>query len=565
MAITITKLKMWKNPGYTERCSDVPPPGSWKLPNPDYTSSTNLRPRKDGTITSIELPLSFCQVFDMSYLYMEATDGRSPANTIKVFGWIHSVEVTASSEDAVKIDWTPDWWRTYAGSVTWGSGVVKRCSDSSHRRPSVFTPRIKRASLHQIITPTGNDESMFCVIKATYTYGGTPTKTSIRTYVFPLAEGVYTRTGGTDTLHGIAPGMSQISAGYVDECLGLDADTIQGAWIFPFNAFNNMYKISGGYSGSSSTWNAITNTFNGITWACFYAEGDPINPLMNLSFSAITSDDLTVYGVADQRGNLISVLPWGITVSRVHIGINLGTINASLVLKFDNGGSGTGHQCAFSDGLGVSIPLPSVPIGSNAYSSYVYSGQRDYEMAVNETTQRMNYEKGTVSALGGAVSGGLGGAIAGKGVGALIGASGGLALSMGQQIWLNDIETRYRDSFQAFEDMKYSMQASNILIPGEGNDWNNVNISPRYHYIVKLDADSVSASEYSSMISKNGYECNFMATGSEISALMGDGKPLQIEQLQLTGSIPPQAKNTIKTMLESGIRIKEYNPSGVLP
>ena len=84
MAITITKLKMWKNPGYTKGCVEVPPAGSKKLPAPDYTSTANLRPRKNGTISAIELPLSFCQVFDMSYLYMEFEDNAH--NQCKVFG-----------------------------------------------------------------------------------------------------------------------------------------------------------------------------------------------------------------------------------------------------------------------------------------------------------------------------------------------------------------------------------------------------------------------------------------------------------------------------------------------
>ena len=68
MPLTITKLKMWKDPGYTRECVEVPPRGSWKLPAADYVASENLRPRKGSTLTAVELPLPYLQVMDMSYL-----------------------------------------------------------------------------------------------------------------------------------------------------------------------------------------------------------------------------------------------------------------------------------------------------------------------------------------------------------------------------------------------------------------------------------------------------------------------------------------------------------------
>ena len=143
--LTITKLKMWKDPGYTRQCVEVPPVGSWKLPAvPDYTSSEDLRPRRGSTLSAMELPLSYLAVHDMSYLYMEIEDGVTPTpNTMKIFGWIVSVEEIASANEAVRITWTPDYWRTYADDAVFGKGVITRCNNSTYKRPFQTQPPLR--------------------------------------------------------------------------------------------------------------------------------------------------------------------------------------------------------------------------------------------------------------------------------------------------------------------------------------------------------------------------------------------------------------------------------------
>ena len=139
--LTITKLKMWKDPGYTRQCVEVPPVGSKKLPIPDYVSSEPLRPRRGALLNAVELPLSYLEVHDMSYLYMEISDGQQTPNTMSVFGWILSVEETASSSEAVVIRWTPDYWRTYSDDAVFGKGTVTRCANDTYKRPFLTQPR----------------------------------------------------------------------------------------------------------------------------------------------------------------------------------------------------------------------------------------------------------------------------------------------------------------------------------------------------------------------------------------------------------------------------------------
>ena len=73
--IMIKKLKLWKDPRYTEECVEIPPKGSRKLPPADWVNQHevqhegeeptmeyyDLRPRKGSTLSALELPLSFSE------------------------------------------------------------------------------------------------------------------------------------------------------------------------------------------------------------------------------------------------------------------------------------------------------------------------------------------------------------------------------------------------------------------------------------------------------------------------------------------------------------------------
>ena len=176
MALTITKLKMWKDPGYTRGCLEVPPVGSKKLPaTPDYSlaASDTLRPHKGSTLTELHLPLSFTQVFGMSYLYIEATDG---AGSVSLFGWITSVDQRSTSAEGVTIRWDVDWWRSFAGDATYTHLHVTKTNDGSYSRPLNTRPRRwvykDKINLIQHFTPSvGDDTTTYPVFIFSYING----------------------------------------------------------------------------------------------------------------------------------------------------------------------------------------------------------------------------------------------------------------------------------------------------------------------------------------------------------------------------------------------------------
>ena len=566
MAITITKLKMWKNPGYTKGCVEVPPAGSKKLPAPDYTSITNLRPRKNGTISAIELPLSFCQVFEMSYLYMEFQDNSN--NQCKVFGWIDSIEQTASGDEAVLIRWDVDWWRTYSGSITWGTGKITRCTDSSLRRPPTIQPRYNVFSKYAEITDTFNIIWGIVVFSDTNNNGDT----FVRTGIFPAGQRVF---GHTPENVLTAPSIKDCYNGYLDERVGIDPSSIYGIWFSPICPCDSVTiaSDSGGsyYNMSGAT---ITNSKAKSGYCMPIIDYDKIRShtvFVSGTDTALTEDDLRTFGVVDFEGSLVGTFPWhsGIrsddpakeTAGYINARIEVSPSGCYLVLrqtltKFfpyaENYLTGAG-------GGMIKVPLPSAPTNSNGTSSYVYSGQRQADIETAKVQQDQRFVNNLLGVGGSAISGGVGGAMAGKGTGAVIGTAVGTGVALGSAFVSNWAEDEFRDRLQGINDRAHANQTSQLIIPGTGNLW--VNICP-HPYIVQIDADSVTKTQYANMISANGYETEHFGSPA---TLITSGGAIQVTDLNITGSVPPQAKTSIKSMLEKGIRIIENNPSGVVP
>jgi len=567
MALTITKLKMWKDPKYTRGCLEVPPAGSKKLPTPDYTSAVDetLRPRKGSTLTSLELPLSYTQVFDMSYLYIEASDG---AGSVALFGWIDTVTLIATSSDAVRIDWSVDWWRSYSGTVTFGAGRIKRCSDSSRKRPVGIQPRYRTASALQEIK--SSDGHLYVIISYRMT-------TSQRTLlVIPCNPNLYSEGTinighlGAGVLHETAPSPSFVKcmSGALPSLLGIQSTSIDGAWVSPINPLNdNTYTINGDtYNCHYQNYSLQKGTTYGAIKCVGYNSGElSILPYtsIDISTSAYETTDLVTYAIADVYGNIVGSAPYNLAFNKLTCTLDIGNISATLKVTFNSTSGTLGNKT--SEGMTVTIPLPSVPISSSAYSDYVYSGQQDYEMELKSLQNEQTAAHGLSGAIGGAAIGAVLGSVipvGGTGAGAAIGGAlaGGATGAVSAGINYAVDEFIYKDKFQDLEDKKYSNQSGNLMIAGDGFGWVLFN---KYPKLISLTADSVFQSELANHILQEGYPCD--SPVSDVTSFITSGGALQIVNLTITGACPPVAKRTIKSLLEGGIRIIENNPSGVIP
>lgn len=559
MALTITKLKMWKDPGYTQGCTEVPPAGSKKLPAPDYTLATGqtLRPRKNSTLTALELPLNFTSVFEMSYLYIEASDG---AGSVALFGWIDSIEQTASAEAAVLIRWNVDWWRSYSGTVTWGIGKITRCSDATLRRPPDFTPRYNKFSLYAEIDDTNHEDWIIVSYQDTDSNGVTVSKILI------WAAGKRCLSGPPPITVSNTPTLKDCYNGLLDEKLGLDPAAISGVWVSPICPCDSVTVGSDGsgdyYNMSQAVAGApVSKTGYGVPW---------INQDKIRSHSAYiseitqTADDLTTYGVTDQYGSLVGTFPWqsvgDTSPGGIRVKVDVGSTTASLLILQDSPTKFYSlMRFAGAAGCLIRLPLPVIPVNSNAWSSYVYSGQREYEMETAKINQDQRFTGNLLSVGQSAATGAVGGAMAGGGKGAIAGTAINTGLSLATSFIQNEVDTVFRDRLQDATDKLHINQSSNLLIPGDGMTWVNVSHKP---CIVKIEPDDVSKTQYGNMVACNGYPVEEF---DNVSSYVAAGGPLQIMDLNLTGSVPPEGKRAIKIMFENGVRIIENNPSGVVP
>lgn len=527
MPFTITKLKMWRDPGYTEECVEVPPVGSKLLPTPDYVNDTDLRPRKEGTITALELPLSFSETWDMSYLYMEATDD---AGTIKVFGWIKGVERIATSAEAVRIVWIPDYWRTFSDVATFGRGTITKTAKATYERPMRLQPRLWKVTSKEFLGDVAGTTPDFYgenhIVLARIKTEGNPSVTSI--------EYLHWTVGASNT-----PGLADVFNGKLDEDLGLDPSEIIGVWISPVGPAS----YAGSYTHGNYTVSVAGTTAQGTV-------AHVITPVKTDSTHRII--------ISDYLGAILGEVPWGYTVTGWVCRLDYGTTGCNIIVDVQ-----TQEGSNPEEGLRFTLPTFSLPVTSNAWSSYNYSGQREYDKRVREINKNQKAVDGLAGSATSAISGALTGAIIGT-AGGPIGAAAGAAIGLGSALLGVGIDYAtqggFDDALQSATDKLYSNQSNSLLLSAGGISW--WNIGNKAYNVVFLEPDTVSKLEIDNFISINGYDTEVPTNNA--GAFL-DGGPVQVRDLQVKGPLPPAAKSAIKQKLEAGVFIVENNAGGIAP
>ena len=549
--LTITKLKMWKDPGYTRQCVEVPPVGSKKLPTPDYVSSETLRPRRGALLNAVELPLSYIAVHDMSYLYMEISDGQETPNTMSVFGWILSVEEIASSNEAVIIHWTPDYWRTYSDSATFGKGTITRCANATYKRPFLTQPRRWKVNTSGNIKPATGVPLGFVIM----TSETDPNDPDVITGFSYYWEGLDDTSVGERTLT-----KAEMYSGKIDEILGLTPSSIIGAWIVPAIVTKSTFFT--GTTTVTRTYGADTITVKKSTGLTGNYSTVTIADLAN-----IESDDMSRIVAVDPYGNICSELPWGFkmgSTGSLRYSPDISAEGITIYLRPDYLVNDIGgvfpDRFALTVGCFFTISGLSVPLNTNAWSEYAFTYQRSYDKRMAEIQRNQRAVSGVTSTGSSMVGGAIAGATRGGGAGAIGGALAGGTLSLiGSAIDFFSAPY-FNDEIQRETDKLTSNQTSNVMIGGGGFGWKEMSET---WMLVALKADATSLAEYTAKISNDGYDVE-IPVGTP-SAFLTAGGPLQIQNLVLTGGIPPEAKTYIKNILSNGVRIVENNPSGVVP
>ena len=247
---------------------------------------------------------------------------------------------------------------------------------------------------------------------------------------------------------------------------------------------------------------------------------------------------------------IFGTLPWGIETDHVTSRLDISTSGASIFLEFTIiiGGQNV-HQHAM--GMEIQMPLIAAPITSNALSSYVYSGQQEYDKQIAFIQQQQNLKSGVANSGNSAMGGLIGGAMAGGPIGAAVGAVAGFALGTAGAFVNQTIQQEADAKSQAATEKLLSNQAANVIAPGGGPGWYQ-NGTGNWK-IVKLVRDSQSASELSDDQTERGFITD--AWVSDCSSLIASGGPLRIEGLEVKGDISARGRREISALFARGVHI----------
>lgn len=572
----IVSLSFWEDPGFTEGAFEIPG-ANFQLPTPSVMPSPpefGWNPPKDTFFSRIRLEEFFPNLLNMSYMRVEV-EFNSLADPEVFFGWIEGVKLLSDdpTSPVTQIDWHVDYWMTYLSDMTFGYGVVLRRDPSLGPIPiqecDYVCKKVDTTYKSPLVSfynlPIEN-YPFWVVVNYIKKYGTEDTlSTSQEVITFPV--GLRTDYNlmtnplpGHDPTSGRCLSITELLKGNLDEMLGIPPEQITSVYLSPVVP-NNDFVFHSEYPEqlvnvfqptSDRVWEVETSE-RSIFYATLTKRENVRSPFSEQVYqlpTPITTTATDEYVITDFDGVPVGVLPYGMTVTEYGVRVLNTTTGGYLQVRF-NDLEGT------AEGLTFTFPLPVFDINTNSWSTYVYSGQRDYDVAMRRQASIHAFIDGGIatvsSAFTGIGSGGSMGAMGGP-AGAVIGAFGGATGSLiggGISTVLGFAEDiRYDTSVLKTEAKRRSNQLESMLAYGDSFDFFWYGQLPS---IIKLSVDEYSKTQFENDQVLNGSHV-FEPTQSCQSLVMGTG-PLQIANLTVGGNAPVQAKSYARERLRGGVRI----------
>ena len=471
-----------------------------------------------------------------------------------IYGWIDDAEPVATKgpQTNTRIKWHVDWWLTWADynwfmvsgqqqilanwyprRVTIGSGRLLK-GPSQFARPSSSAPRkwlVEKAESMFGGDPLFGPEELWAVMCATNTSGTPPDTivTSIVYYFWPIGKQI------DGALHP-SPDYTTIFTGRIEEKMGIDPSRILGFWAAPFKPLM-VGKIKNFDSVSVYEVEDFTTVGNAKTWT--------------LDQGVVQTDDKRKIIFTDPSGAEMYTAPWGIPFRSITGQIDVGTSIAALHVYLGETDEGNGRNGA--EGRFFSFPLPSLPVTENAWSSYTYSGQRDYDMeqkAIQRDRSAVNGIAGIgTQAIGGALAGTAAAPGAGTAAGAIAGLASGITGTAVNYFTTGEFDNREQRNV----DTLTSRQTAGMLI----NSGGATSLKPIGTYwgwnMITMVRDPVSLAEIEAEQEELGYDTDTYV--KDCSSLISGGGPLRIEGLRVKGDIPKEGKEYIAGLFSRGVHI----------
>lgn len=557
----ITRIRAWSNPGFTEDGPEAPHYGfSLPVPSEDL-QNLDYEPSASRIFSEFKIANAVWESWKgMSFLEVTYSWNNSLTDTV-LYGFIDEVELLSDTTGAaaVRVRWHVDEWMTYLSSATLGFGHVLRRPvgtnnpiQSYERKRWFIKSTEEMVSQYDVVidthNPPGVGPSWWVLLAYGDNAGG---NTTVSFYSYPVSSGGQILTAETNGgVSGRFPTLAESIGGGWDELLGLNPDSVYGAWLLPCPPMGEGVISGNGDNASPielspvSYWEVIMHTVGLLDFAVCEAKMDghvvttiqDVFPVSSDSFlSQQKPSELNPIHILGFTGESAGELPIGGTYQYYTYRVIASATECYLEVRFDNENSRI---------LGTCFSIPALPLDltENAWSSYQYSGQREYDIeARNNQSIKSGIESATSGALTGALMGGFGpmGAAAGALGGAI---SGGTSLGM-DFLWFNEAE-------QGLKDKLASRQAPGILL--SGGAWDAM-ANGRTVRAAVLEMDAYSKSRASSERSLVGVKVDeYNSSNDTVRSSTGF---YQIVNLAVTGSIPNSAKRSIANRFARGVRL----------
>jgi hypothetical protein len=449
------------------------------------------------------------------------------------------------------VRWHVDLWRTYSGSASFGSGHVRRKPTGSH--PLQGYDRIRRivsGSAVELVTRQnwGSGAAatpVWWALLACTVDDGSGNKT-VEFRCWPVSgAAIYLDSDGTHT-GTQAPTDTETFDGKWDELLGLSPNEITGCWLVPFfprgTINGNGTNSTPFYTGLATGWEFGTYG-SGADLRAFFRNTTTLAsirqqfPEISKTITTVSSSERSQLIVTSWDGEPIQEIPVGASVGTYTYRLAASPTGMSVVFRFDG-------MDSRAEGLTATVPCPMMELSENAWSEYVYSGQREFDREMRQLqTLQGGIQSAAGGALNGAVMGGLGSIGAGAGVGLAL---GGAAVSTALDYYV------FNPQIQEKNDRYMQSQSAGILLSGEARD---VYVHGRVPALAKLAFDTYSETQASARDSQFGFsvdEFHISLASDLTSATTGFW---QIDSLVVGGSIPAEAKRYIARRFAAGVRL----------
>ena len=531
-----------------------------------YETTEDLNCSVGRVFTKMKVPVSWFTVMNANYLIADMDINNPAGSSLHIKGWIDSIDLISDSEEypQVEIRWHFDYYEMYKSLITLGYGHIKRRPFNSISDTPVqnypyryleisSTPSVR---LDNAISLSGNQ--VWWVIlnhNVQETIGGN-TYTRIRSKTWPIFINgnqcffYCTVVPLSDPLaqsdrkvRGVS--LNEIMLGEIDELLGIDPDDIISVTLSPFAPsgviISSPQSPTGGTGTSADpmTWSNAVSISQTPSSAYAWFEASSETRSYTASFTGITATETDRYVLAGMQGEKLLDLPYGMYINGANLQLYNEPDGPYIEVTFRDGSLGNLEGCT------VNVPLPTLPVNSNAWSSYVYSGKRDYDIEMRTITSNTNAWR---NAGGGGAQGAMMGAFGpmGLALGVAGGTAGGMISYGVEMLYTNDEEQKQEDRLAANQPSSLILSSGSLQAAYRGYGLR----------LWKLTPDSYTLTQITNTRNNSGISVDEILASCEtiVKTTLPTGY-YSIKNLIISGNAPKEAKDYIKKKFDAGVRL----------